>query len=552
MTFAEARKAHKNLLARKANGDIEPAAFRDAVNALRLTDAAGRWWQPDPSGEGWLVWDGATWAAADPATAFGTDATDPATPHPPPNQAGESQAATPTPDVLGPSATWFRDMLATLGSHLQWPSDFFREAREKKLAHRSQAWWDTLSLLGGGLGGYLWFVYSSVRGMPRLKFLSPVLSRESILDLLPALALLSLPAIAYLARDRLFSAAATFHGRSKGLSAQARWLLAGLTAIGLCLLNFDNSLLFRQREGLDFLTPLLMVALPAGIILLRRPLDALLAPLARLKQGVPAGVLVGASLVAPFATAYVLYALGIREYGLLHANIVCGTMLAYAIVRTPKTPATTGGATGMSASTLLLLLAAGVGLLLLWADPCLADDFLRDPFNFRDGLRTNGAAEVLAGVSTSVVSILVNGVEVAKVVIADTKPVKEGEDPTRSVFLVVARTVDPKGRTSTTLEQPENDPIYFYAHCEEAGKGRFRAGDPTLGFSLISGDGWVVLRDLGTAHDERCASVGFAAAIPQGTPPETVIVEITAGLDGLIGAQVPLTLVMRRPILEVT
>jgi len=137
---------------------------------------------------------------------------------------------------------------------------------------------------------------------------------------------------------------------------------------------------------------------------------------------------------------------------------------------------------------------------------------------------------------------MVNGVEVAKVILQGTEPVKEGETPQQKQFIVVVSTAGKNGAISTTLSQEENDIIYIYAHCEEVGKGPFPQGDPTIQFTLISPTDWVALADQGTAYGKRCACVTFLPTLPTGDAPPTAQITVSAGLGTLISAPVQLSL----------
>ena len=61
MDFTGAEQERQRLLSQRTAGQITNEAYTAAVNALRVTDAAGNWWQPDPTGPWWLVWNGSAW-----------------------------------------------------------------------------------------------------------------------------------------------------------------------------------------------------------------------------------------------------------------------------------------------------------------------------------------------------------------------------------------------------------------------------------------------------------------------------------------------------------
>ena len=89
------------------------------------------------------------------------------------------------------------------------------------------------------------------------------------------------------------------------------------------------------REGFDFLTPLLMIAIPVFMIWFREDLDVVLLGLQPYRKDVNKVLLVGIGMAFPFLTAFVLFNLGIRNYPLIQWNMLIGTFGAYAITRNP-------------------------------------------------------------------------------------------------------------------------------------------------------------------------------------------------------------------------
>jgi hypothetical protein len=164
------------------------------------------------------------------------------------------------------------------------------------------------------------------------------------------------------------------------------------------------------REGFDFLTPVLMIAIPVILVWFRGNIDNLLLPLQPYRQKISKILLIGIGIAFPFLTSFVLYSLGIREYPLIQWNMIIGTFGAYAITRTPALglsgngkpkggPLPTGG-------FIVIVIAAICSFLIL---PVRADDCTRDILNANDCLRTDGYAEVISGGFSTLVSILING-----------------------------------------------------------------------------------------------------------------------------------------------
>jgi hypothetical protein len=143
MDFTEAERQRTQLNTRLKQGQISPESYSSAVNALRVTDSSGEVWQPDPSGTGWLCWNGSGWQTAQP------------------------------PSVTLPERAKdfkdFKSSLMTLG-------EFKTLSKDVPLAKRPQKWWDLLSILGGVLGAILWFLYGGIRsGREGFDFITPLL-----------------------------------------------------------------------------------------------------------------------------------------------------------------------------------------------------------------------------------------------------------------------------------------------------------------------------------------------------------------------------------------
>lgn len=430
--------------------------------------------------------------------------------------AAPTASATPEPSIekIVSQVSQASSTLRTLQSKTMSPQQFLQVARRLPLGRRPQAWWDLLSILGGATAGALWFLYGSVRATQwgwwfTLLLLAPIVA-----------------AIVY--RQRLAALLSGAWVKLQKLSTLQK-VLPVAALVGAYWM-------IPKREGLDFVSPMLMTAIPLALVWFRKESDRMLAPFLPL-QRIPLPIRVGMGLAIPFATAYVLYNwVGISQYPLMRANTVVGTLLSYAVIRKPEI-AGPAGSLSTAARAMLIFLFAGVCL--TWAMPAFADDFLRDPFNLQDGLRTPGWAPVLAGVSTAVVTLLVNGVEVTRTVIQARQPVEDGEQAEQKNFQVVVNTADDTGAMSTTVMK-ETGGVTIKAHCEQAGAA-FPAGDPTITFSLQTLQPVVVLKDLGTVQGRRAALITFADPEPEGVaPPETVDVLVSAGSDGVVSTTITL------------
>jgi hypothetical protein len=207
----------------------------------------------------------------------------------------------------------------------------------------------------------------------------------------------------------------------------------------------------------------------------------------------------------------------------------------------------------------LRLIAWVVALFLAWATPALADDCLRDPLNANDCLRTPGTAQVIAGVTSVVVTVLVNGQEIVRTVLepqdgqqpSDDGDGDEEEEPRELQLQIDTR--DASGAARTELNVDEQDRIYIYARCIELRKGALPAATQSIRFQLTAGQGWVTVSDRGMQYGSRIAAVDTAQPTPESPMPESVTVYVSATFEGQsVGAPVNLSLTSSQYILEVT
>lgn len=301
MQFHEAEQKRTELTRQFHQGSITRDQYIAAVNQLRVTDAAGAWWQPDPDGSGWLRWDGNKWISAVP-----------------PSGPGAARSPSQSTSQKTQSFDEFKSGLMTM-------DEFKQVSKTTPLAARPQKWWDLLSILGGVAAAVIWFIYGGL------------------------------------------------------------------------------------REGFDFLSALLMIAIPVVLVWFRGNIDEMLVPLQPHRKKVPRLILIGLGLVTPFLTAWILYNIfHISQYPLMQANILIGTLVSYVIVRDPILARGYSGPRG-PASAVNVSMIFFVLLVSLLAVPVMADDCTRDPLNAQDCLRTSGFAETMAGTAGTGLGVLVNG-----------------------------------------------------------------------------------------------------------------------------------------------
>lgn len=521
MTFQEAEGRFAGLQAQARSGGMSPDQLQAAVNELRVQDAQGLWWQMAGDG-GWLRWDGAAWQRAQrPQDEQGAVAVG-AGP-----DAGASRAELEAIAAEGEKRV--QQAVARVKQKTVGIEEFKAEARTVPLPQRSQAWWDTFSIAGSGFVAYVWLALSSVSGFPVPQFMQ---SRRfvSVWDFVLLAFFFALPFVVWQTKRAIAPKLAPMLERFKGLTSAGRMGVAVAGAFGLWWLQQPKG----NIEGTDVFTALLMVGMPIGFVMLRRPIDALLMPIQEARRKIPRPVLLVVGLALPYAVAYFLYGRGFGNYPLMHYTLVIGTLLSYAVLRNPQgMPTSRGAVAAMVPFWLAMLYLACTG-------DAWADDFLTDPFNLQDGLRTEGAAPLIAGTPTAVITMIINGQPVAQTMITG-QPELGAEGPgKRADFQVNVETVDAMGQRSVTLEPGGNERIFVYAHCSKEG-APFPAGDPTVSFAAGFDQHWATLTDNGMAHGRRCAVVQLASPWPEGDAPRTLLVTVGAG-QGLISAPVLLTL----------
>jgi len=165
-----------------------------------------------------------------------------------------------------------------------------------------------------------------------------------------------------------------------------------------------------MREGFDWISPLLIVAMPLLLIWKRKGIDNFLMPIQPSRKKFSRKLLIGMGIAVPFLTAFILYhVFQISQYPLMYTNIVIGTLVSYALVREPVLADKYHGdphAGRMPDIRVPLALLIGISFCVRVV---LAHDCLSDPLNAQDCMRTTGTAEVLAGGVSALVAGAVNG-----------------------------------------------------------------------------------------------------------------------------------------------
>jgi len=317
MDFNEAEQKRIQFSTQLRSGQLTPDQYAQTLIGLRVTDARGTIWQPNPSGDGWIYWNGSAWLPGTPPQqpVTGTDSfyIPPATPK------ASGQGTAPGPQ-RSKDFNDFKSSLMTV-------DEFKKMSKDVPLAKRPQKWWDLLSILGGIVAAILWFIYGGIRS---------------------------------------------------------------------------------GREGFDLITPLLMIGIPVILVWFRADIDQMLQPLQPHRKKISRILLIGLGIATPFLTAWILYNIfNISQYPLMQANMVVGTFVAYIITRDPQIGPGRQTPRGPVAGSVMIIFT--IIICSCFVAPVLADDCLSDPLNAQDCLRTDGYAEVMAGLIATILSVLING-----------------------------------------------------------------------------------------------------------------------------------------------
>ncbi len=166
LDFMEAERQRVQLSARLKQGQISPENFGAAMNALRVTDTRGIWWQPHPAGNGWLYWNGTAWQPGTPPLS-GTPSPAPSTP------LAQPASGYPSPMPAASTEPQKAKDFNAFKSQLMTVDEFKKMSKDVPLAKRPQKWWDLLSILGGIVSAVIWLMYSGIR--EGFDFFTPIL-----------------------------------------------------------------------------------------------------------------------------------------------------------------------------------------------------------------------------------------------------------------------------------------------------------------------------------------------------------------------------------------
>jgi len=268
-------------------------------------------------------------------------------------------------------------------------------------------------------------------------------------------------------------------------------ILGGITA---AVIWFIYSGIRSSSEGLDLLSPLLMIGIPVFLVTYRAQLDDILIPLQPHRKKFPRLMLVGAGIAVPFLTAFLLYnVFFVRNYPLMHWNMLIGTFTAYAFTREPVLAKGYQAPRGLPLKIpLFLFLFCSVLVRIVSSDHCLTD-----PLNAQDCLRSQGFAEVIAGTASSAASTAINGPEIVRT-LSQQEPPPPPDSTDGSDW---ARTPEEKAEAARQRAQREREIAEFMRdsqierarELEESHRGMIQ--DPETGDWMTPGVAQQVARE---------------------------------------------------------
>ena len=144
MTFDEANQRYAQAAAMHNAGQISREQFWAMVGELKVLDGAGVWWQLSADGQ-WLSWNGAAWVPGGQGAA-----------------AASPQISAQKVQQMAGQAYQAYGMAQSLASGNVAGALTGVARKISPLAGKSEKWWSVVSVLGGGAGGGLWYLYSTL------------------------------------------------------------------------------------------------------------------------------------------------------------------------------------------------------------------------------------------------------------------------------------------------------------------------------------------------------------------------------------------------------
>ena len=215
------------------------------------------------------------------------------------------------------------------------PQAFAGAVAELRVQDASGRWWTLEATTGGWL---VWDGSSWVAGRPPVASPAPPAPQTAPAYAAGAATAAAVPglktAIPMSTQDFMREA----KGKPLAQRSEAWWnMLSILGGAASGVLWFLYSSIRGSYEGYDWITPILMVAMPIVLTVFRKPIDIWLLPLQKYRARFPRMILVGAGVAAPFVISWILYTIfRLRQYNFMHWSIILSTLGSYVILRTPR------------------------------------------------------------------------------------------------------------------------------------------------------------------------------------------------------------------------
>ncbi len=112
-------------------------------------------------------------------------------------------------------------------------------------------------------------------------------------------------------------------------------ILPGAVIGGVWFLYTLVQLVLGGYEGVDFLTPAILIGVPLLLWLLRKPLDSLLHPLQKFQASFPFALRLGIALALPVLLGCGCSAISTTGFSALHFTALVSTLFSYFLLHTP-------------------------------------------------------------------------------------------------------------------------------------------------------------------------------------------------------------------------
>ena len=185
-------------------------------------------------------------------------------------------------------------------------------------------------------------------------------------------------------------------------------ILAVLGGIAVGLVWFVYTSLRGPYQGLDIVSPMLMIVIPIALIEFRGGFDRMILPVQKFRAGIAKPILIIIGIIVPFLTAFILYnVFGLRNDLLLQLNIIIGTLGAYVIMRDPELFQDNRQGRGFPPGTHLLLIT--LATMVFCTSRAIASGFAGLPMNDWDCMVCAFESQFISGLIPAILVGLLSG-----------------------------------------------------------------------------------------------------------------------------------------------